>query len=37
VYGAYTSNVAVDISTPNIVYLSGVELYKAVSREARGP
>ena len=30
VYGAYTSNVAVDISTPNIVYLSGVELYKAV-------
>jgi len=30
VYGAYTLNVAVDISTPNIVYLSGVELYKAV-------
>ncbi|HEX7310797.1 MAG TPA: hypothetical protein VF232_06415, partial [Gaiellaceae bacterium] len=30
VYGAYTLNVAVDISTPNIAYLSGVELYKAV-------
>ena len=30
VYGAFTLNVAVDISTPDIVYLSGVELYKAV-------
>jgi photosystem II stability/assembly factor-like uncharacterized protein len=30
VYGAYTSNVAVDISTPGIVYLSGLSLYKAV-------
>jgi photosystem II stability/assembly factor-like uncharacterized protein len=30
VFGAYTLNVAVDISTPDIVYLSGVELYKAV-------
>lgn len=30
VYGAYTLKVAVDISTPNIVYLSGVSLYKAV-------
>lgn len=29
VYGAYTLNVFVDISTPNIVYLSGVEVYKA--------
>jgi photosystem II stability/assembly factor-like uncharacterized protein len=31
VYGAYTLNVAVDISTPNVVYLSGVSLYKAVN------
>ena len=31
VYGAYTSNVAVDISTPNIVYISGLSLYKAVN------
>lgn len=31
VYGAYTLNVAVDISTPNIVYLSGVSVYKAVN------
>jgi photosystem II stability/assembly factor-like uncharacterized protein len=30
VYGAFTLNVFVDISTPDIVYLSGVELYKAV-------
>lgn len=30
VYGAFTLNVAVDISTPDVVYLSGVELYKAV-------
>jgi photosystem II stability/assembly factor-like uncharacterized protein len=30
VYGAFTLNVSVDISTPDIVYLSGVELYKAV-------
>jgi photosystem II stability/assembly factor-like uncharacterized protein len=30
VFGAYTLNVGVDISTPDIVYLSGVELYKAV-------
>jgi photosystem II stability/assembly factor-like uncharacterized protein len=30
VYGAYTSNVAVDISTPDVVYLSGLSLYKAV-------
>jgi photosystem II stability/assembly factor-like uncharacterized protein len=30
VYGAYTLNVAVDISTPDVVYLSGVSLYKAV-------
>jgi photosystem II stability/assembly factor-like uncharacterized protein len=30
VYGAYTLNVAVDISTPDIVYLSGVTLYKGV-------
>jgi photosystem II stability/assembly factor-like uncharacterized protein len=29
VYGAYTSNVFVDISTPDIVYLSGVGVYKA--------
>jgi len=29
VYGAYTSNVFVDISTPDIVYLSGVDVYKA--------
>jgi photosystem II stability/assembly factor-like uncharacterized protein len=29
-YGAFTLNVFVDISTPDIVYLSGVELYKAV-------
>jgi hypothetical protein len=31
VYGAYTSNVAVDISTPDVVYLSGVSLHKAVN------
>jgi photosystem II stability/assembly factor-like uncharacterized protein len=30
VYGAYTLHAAVDISTPDIVYLSGVSLYKAV-------
>lgn len=30
VFGAYTLNVFVDVSTPDIVYLSGVELYKAV-------
>ena len=29
VYGAYTSNLFVDISTPDIVYLSGLSLYKA--------
>ena len=29
VYGAYTSNVFVDISTPDVVYLSGVGVYKA--------
>jgi photosystem II stability/assembly factor-like uncharacterized protein len=30
VYDSYTLNVSVDISTPDIVYLSGFELYKAV-------
>ena len=30
VFGGFTLNVSVDISTPDIVYLSGVELYKAV-------
>ena len=30
-YGAYTANVAVDVSTPDVVYVSGVSLYKAVS------
>jgi hypothetical protein len=30
VFGAYTLGVAVDISTPDVVYLSGVSLYKAV-------
>jgi photosystem II stability/assembly factor-like uncharacterized protein len=30
VYGAYTSNVAVDISIPDVVYISGLSLYKAV-------
>src|SRR6266850_2577270 len=29
IYGAYTSNLFVDISTPDIVYISGVEIYKA--------
>src|SRR5262249_4253525 len=29
VYGAYTSNLFVDISTPDIVYISGVAVYKA--------
>lgn len=29
VYGAYTLNVSVDISTPDVVYLSGVGIYKA--------
>lgn len=32
VYGAYTSNVSVDISTPDVVYISGLSLYKAVNR-----
>ncbi len=30
VYGAFTSDVNVDITTPDIVYVSGVELYKCV-------
>jgi hypothetical protein len=30
VFDSYTLNVSVDISTPDIVYLSGKELYKAV-------
>jgi photosystem II stability/assembly factor-like uncharacterized protein len=30
-WGPYTLNVAVDISTPNVVYLSGLSLYKAVN------
>jgi hypothetical protein len=30
VYGAFTLNVAVDVSTPDIVFLSGVGIYKAV-------
>jgi photosystem II stability/assembly factor-like uncharacterized protein len=30
VFGAFTLNVGVDVSTPDIAYLSGVELYKAV-------
>lgn len=30
VYGAYTSNLFVDISTPDVVYISGVGVYKAV-------
>ncbi len=34
VFGAFTLNVSVDISTPDIVYLSGVELYKAVRTAA---
>jgi len=29
-YGAYTANVAVDVSTPDVLYVSGVSLYKAV-------
>ena len=29
VFGAYTSNLFVDISTPDIVYISGVGVYKA--------
>jgi photosystem II stability/assembly factor-like uncharacterized protein len=28
-YGAFTSNIAVDPTTPNTLYISGVELYKA--------
>lgn len=30
VYGAFTSDIMVDISTPNTLYVSGVELYKCV-------
>jgi photosystem II stability/assembly factor-like uncharacterized protein len=30
VYGAYTSKVTVDISTPDVIYIAGVSLYKAV-------
>ena len=30
VYGAYTLNVAVDLSTPEIIYVSGVSLYRLV-------
>src|SRR5262249_37638779 len=29
-YGAYTGHVGVDVATPDVVYLSGVSLYKAV-------
>ena len=35
VYGAFTSNVAVDPTTPDVAYVSGVELYKCV-RSAAG-
>jgi photosystem II stability/assembly factor-like uncharacterized protein len=35
-YGAYTAGLAVDISTPDIVYVSGVSLYKAVRDTATG-
>jgi len=34
VYGAYTSNIAVDISSSDVVYVSGVELYKMVKSGA---
>ena len=29
-YGAFTSDINVDISTPDVVYISGVELYKCI-------
>ena len=29
-YGAYTANIAVDISTTDVLYVSGVDLYKCV-------
>jgi photosystem II stability/assembly factor-like uncharacterized protein len=35
VYGAYTLNIAVDVSTPDILYVSGVSLYK-VERGSSG-
>ena len=33
-YGAFTCNIAVDISTPDVVYVSGVGLYKMVKSGA---
>jgi photosystem II stability/assembly factor-like uncharacterized protein len=35
VYGAYTLNVAVDVSTPEVIYVSGVSLYRLV-RDSSG-
>ena len=35
-YGAYTLNVAVDVSTPDIVYVSGVSLFRIVRNAATG-
>jgi hypothetical protein len=35
-YGAFTSDVGVDISTPNVVYVSGVELYKCTRNAVTG-
>jgi photosystem II stability/assembly factor-like uncharacterized protein len=35
-YGAYTADIAVDVSTPDVVYMSGVSLYKAVRDSASG-
>ena len=34
VYGAFTSDVSVDPTTPDVVYVSGVELYKCVRNAA---
>jgi hypothetical protein len=35
-YGAFTSDVNVDPTTPDVVYVSGVELYKCVRNPATG-
>ncbi len=35
-YGAFTSDINVDISTPDVVYVSGVELYKCIRNAMTG-
>jgi hypothetical protein len=35
-YGAFTSDINVDITTPDVIYVSGVELYKCARNPATG-